>query len=365
MSCPVENCTFQSQYANVLEMHITSVHCDDRPFVCSFDGCDYAAKRHDSLQSHMRKHTGAKPYVCTFDGCNKTFAFRQSLKQHSETHVPVKPWVSCSVCVKPLFRTKRPSRLREHMNEVHFRMKPYSCPMEGCEFTTARKGAVRQHVNAIHEKQETYECSVDGCDFVTLWPFILQKHTKYNHAKTGERVRNGQEHQLLRALSAHFEVQQPYAIRKEFLSHCRRKFIHVDAAISIPERELLVLIECDEQQHKDQTLYSVHDELTRMQDATQGIRAAGIDAHVLWIRFNPDTYTVDSAGGCSSRMNDAMEARVTRLIEFISEFVPADNITDQDMTVAYFYYDVLDGVTAVTQDPEYFEELRACAVSVF
>jgi hypothetical protein len=248
-------------------------------------------------------------------------------------------------------------------------IKQFSCPYEDCDFTTARRRAVRQHVNAIHEKQDVHTCPHETCDFATLWPPSLQHHVRFNHTDTGARVRNGQEYQFLRALGEHFEVQQPYAIGKELLAHCRRKFIHVDAAISFPERDLLVLIECDEQQHKDSTIYRIRDELTRMQDATQGVRTAGENGHVLWIRFNPDTYTVtNEATGEERRANDTMEQRVTRIMEFIEEFEAADNDTNEDMTIAYMFYDSIhvDGksVATVIRHADYFEEFKPLTLTL-
>lgn len=365
MPCPVQDCAYKTQYPNALESHVASVHSTARPFACPFEACDFAAKRKDTLQTHMRLHTGERPYLCTAEGCEKTFKFRQSLTQHKEHHQPVKPWIECTMCTR--YRTKRASRLREHVNEVHLNIKRFSCPYDSCDFTTARGAAVRQHVNAIHEHRDVHSCPIETCDFVTLWPVSLQHHMRFNHTDTGARVRNGQEHHFLRALGEHFHVVQPYAIRRELLTHCGRKFIHVDAAIALPARELLVLIECDEQQHKDGSLYSVEDELSRMQDATLGIRASGENAHILWIRFNPDTYTVVEAGaGKEIRKNDAMDERVARLIEFIGEFMPADNDTDEDMdmSIAYMYYDMVNGTAAVTQHAAFYAELRACTVTV-
>ena len=360
--CPVETCEFQAQYKNVMDMHVVSIHSDDKPFVCTFAGCDYATKRRDTLESHLRRHTGERPFVCNEDGCTKTFAHRQTLTQHLLLHQPSQPWLYCSMCAH--YKTKRPARLREHVNEVHMQVKPLVCEYDDCDYCTCREYAMRQHVNAIHEKKELYTCSHDTCDFTTYWPPSAQHHNRYGHTQSGDRVRNGKEHQVVNGLKQHFDVQQPYAIRQAHLTHCRRKFIHVDAAIALPERDLLVLIECDEQQHKDPTIYNVCDELTRVQDATHGIRVSGETAHVLWIRFNPDTYTVTSASGEVQRQNDTLEKRVQCVVEFIEEFVPADNESEQDMTIAYMYYDVVNGSATVTQHEEYFDELKPCTMTV-
>ena len=57
-------------------------HSDARPFVCTYPGCSYAAKRAVTLLEHKRTHTGEKPYSCTVPGCTYKAAQRTTLRSH-------------------------------------------------------------------------------------------------------------------------------------------------------------------------------------------------------------------------------------------------------------------------------------------
>lgn len=61
---------------------------EKKPFVCDFDGCDYARSGSRDLVRHTRTHTGEKPFVCNFEDCNYRCSFPGSLVTHKRTHDP-------------------------------------------------------------------------------------------------------------------------------------------------------------------------------------------------------------------------------------------------------------------------------------
>jgi len=39
-------------------------HVGEKPYKCTWDGCEWRFARSDELTRHYRKHTGAKPFKC-------------------------------------------------------------------------------------------------------------------------------------------------------------------------------------------------------------------------------------------------------------------------------------------------------------
>jgi hypothetical protein len=91
-------------------------------------------------------------------------------------------------------------------------------------------------------------------------------------------------------------------------------------------------------------------DVVRMNNTGACIRVSGEEANLLWIRFNPDAYTVD---GVTRRTRTA--DRHAALLRTIETHVPG-----QGMEVVYMYYDMAGGVPCVLSEPDYPVEFKTC-----
>ncbi|KAE8743006.1 hypothetical protein FOCC_FOCC011382 [Frankliniella occidentalis] len=56
----------------------------EKPYRCSWDGCEWRFARSDELTRHYRKHTGAKPFKCA--QCERCFSRSDHLALHMKRH---------------------------------------------------------------------------------------------------------------------------------------------------------------------------------------------------------------------------------------------------------------------------------------
>ena len=56
----------------------------EKPYRCSWEGCEWRFARSDELTRHYRKHTGAKPFKC--DSCERCFSRSDHLALHMKRH---------------------------------------------------------------------------------------------------------------------------------------------------------------------------------------------------------------------------------------------------------------------------------------
>ena len=56
----------------------------EKPYVCSWDKCEWRFARSDELTRHMRKHTGQKPFECMY--CSRAFSRSDHLNLHIKRH---------------------------------------------------------------------------------------------------------------------------------------------------------------------------------------------------------------------------------------------------------------------------------------
>lgn len=66
----------------------SSLFLGEKPFSCSWDGCDKKFARSDELSRHRRTHTGEKKFVCPV--CDRRFMRSDHLTKHARRHMTAK-----------------------------------------------------------------------------------------------------------------------------------------------------------------------------------------------------------------------------------------------------------------------------------
>jgi len=140
--------------------------------VCNI--CGKRLKRQNSLDLHMRQHSGVKNYMC--DQCDSTYFTASALRNHKvNKHMEVKETFLCTFCGKGF--TKK-ANLDSHIT-LHTGEKRYSCPH--CEKKFRSHSVFQNHLR-YHKGKKEFVCQYCGKAF--MQKSHLQRHTATH---TGER----------------------------------------------------------------------------------------------------------------------------------------------------------------------------------
>ncbi|KAK7535889.1 uncharacterized protein J3D65DRAFT_626614 [Phyllosticta citribraziliensis] len=117
-----------------------AIHSKYKRFQCKF--CDKSFNTAQTLENHHNTHTGERPHICHYEGCTYAAATATQLKGHIQgTHLKEKRF-QCKLCD---FCCTDSSNLTKHENGVHGR-KEYRCPHAGCDHpVTDEWSQIRKH----------------------------------------------------------------------------------------------------------------------------------------------------------------------------------------------------------------------------
>ena len=132
--CPKLFFTEDSRRAHLM------IHTNEKPFNCSYPGCDHRTYHLSDLKKHEHIHQTLKPFVCDFSGCQYSATCKDYLRKHSETHKTDRAQkFRCNLCPRGFYTR---CGLKNHVFS-HTTEKPFECPT--CGYTCVYRNLYNKH----------------------------------------------------------------------------------------------------------------------------------------------------------------------------------------------------------------------------
>jgi C2H2 type zinc finger protein len=375
--CSVDSCTAAFKRRTQLRIHMV-VHTKEKNYSCKYENCGRAFTQLGSLRTHERRHSGIKPHICRVSGCTSTFFTSTELREHLKTHANERSYICKTEGCTARFNTSGTLLIHSRIHsgerpfsctlpgctsrfvssghlQVHKRMHaglcPFKCSLDGCSAAFYTSSALKTHMG-VHTSERKYKCTKEGCDSAHKYLSGLKKHTFFNHTKEGQFRRKREEARVRKVLEkAGLSFTDQHTVDFMCTGPDRdgdRAFIDFLVEVRDPAGKLVgfVFLEVDERQHE---WYTVQCEVRRMADVQLSLALAENTFPIMFIRYNPNAYRVD---GKAVRLTK--EEREKRLVDYLRSVS-----FSQPFAVTYMYYDVLEGVPAVIDDPSYNESFKA------
>lgn len=319
-------------------------------FACT--QCSKSFARKDYIVRHIASvHLQHKHHTCSH--CDKSFADKTNLAQHIANVHQLRKTFQCNECDKA-FSTS--SKLKRHTQAVHLKQRQYAC--DECQLSFMQKEHLTVHRDVIHLHKRQFQCH--KCNKVFGSKANLARHLKQQKLGSCDQRSLTYEQQIQQALENNnipFVAHKP--ILMSSLPHQKINYYKCDLYLEVAKH--LVIIEVDERQHKWNNAsvgklpkfgYTVHAEQTRMLDISTVLNSMVPDKKVLFVRFNPHSYSVDNAQATRPMTN-----RLEHLVHLVQNYVP-----ECELEVQYMYYDCVthngELKCSIWSHPDYTEEMK-------
>lgn len=111
------------------------------------------SSRTSYLENVASRSYGGQPPAGGVRSAEKSQSNLVEQRQCGESRKEVRKEAVCSVC-RMVF--KRKYDLTQHMNAVHYKLRPFKCPR--CALAFAHKGTLSKHVRTVHYRERPFVC---------------------------------------------------------------------------------------------------------------------------------------------------------------------------------------------------------------
>lgn len=150
-----------------MEGHLRS-HRNERPFACTYEGCDKAYIQEKHLTQHIKgSHLHEKSYACDWEGCDKKYLTGQRLRRHvAAAHDGQGRLFQCTGYAPCTESFRKHQTLQRHIRSSHLELRKYPYTYidprtsVACNAAFDAPGSLRNHMDRQH-KEPQFAC--DEC----------------------------------------------------------------------------------------------------------------------------------------------------------------------------------------------------------